>query len=145
MYPVTERLSMTAFGLIAVAVVAIAIMAGCGSDDSDSASEGLAPELPTVSFTTDVTLTGSDTETCDLTFAIADEPANGTLSEISDQPCLPGSPNTDSAVVTFTADPDVCGPAKGAFTYTVDDGAAISDPATVTVDIPCLEIGAEGP
>ncbi len=127
-----------------VTVVAVAL-AACNSTSSDSTLDILTPEpnLPTVAFTTDVTLTGSDTETCELIFEIASEPANGTVSEVTDKPCVPGSPNTDSAVVTFTADPGVCGPGQGSFTYTTNDGSATSAPATVTVDIPCIEIGVE--
>jgi hypothetical protein len=131
------------FGAV-VTVVAVAL-AACNSTSSDSTLDILTPEpnLPTVAFTTDVTLTGSDTETCELIFEIASEPANGTVSEVTDKPCVPGSPNTDSAVVTFTADPGVCGPGQGSFTYTTNDGSATSAPATVTVDIPCIEIGVE--
>ena len=134
-----------ALGCVTVAAVAAVALAACDSNGSDSTLDFLTPEpnLPTVAFTTDVTLTGSDTETCELIFEIASEPANGTVSEVTDKPCVPGSPNTDSAVVTFTADPGVCGPGQGSFTYTTNDGSATSAPATVTVDIPCIEIGVE--
>ncbi len=142
-----NHLSPMTFGAISIALLAAVALAACDSNGSDSTLDFLTPEpnLPTVAFTTDVTLTGSDTETCDLIFAIADEPSTGSLSEITDNPCEPGSPNSDSAVVTFTADPDVCGPGEGVFTYTTNDGAATSAPATVTVDIPCIDIGIEGP
>ncbi len=89
-----------------------------------------------------ITLTGSDADTCELIFETAD-PVNGTLSEITDNPCVAGSPNTDSATVTFTSEPGVCGPAQGSFTYTTNDGSATSAPATVTVDIPCVDVGTE--
>lgn len=129
-----------------VAVLAAALIAGCGSGSNDLNPDTFAtatPSGPTAAARMDVTLTGSDTETCELIFATAD-PVNGTVSEVTDQPCAPGSPNTDSATVTFTAEPGVCGPGQGSFTYTTNDGRATSAPATVTVDIPCITIG-EGP
>jgi hypothetical protein len=58
-----------------------------------------------------VTLTGSDVETCQLTFATG--PAtNGSLGTITDNPCTPGNPNTDSATVTFTPAANVVAPLK---------------------------------
>ncbi len=135
-----------AFPCVAGAVLAAVALAGCGTSSTDSESETAAtttPRGPTAAASVPVTLTGSDTETCDLIFEIASEPANGTVSEVTDKPCVPGSPNTDSAVVTFTADPGVCGPGQGSFAYTTNDGSATSAPATVTVDIPCIEIGVE--
>jgi hypothetical protein len=83
-----------------------------------------------------ITLTGSDVETCDLTFATAGA-TNGALGLITDNPCTPGAPNTDSATVTFTPTTGVCSPDQGSFTYTVDDGLVASLPATVTIDITC--------
>jgi len=139
--------STVILGWIAGLIAAAAVAAGCanGSGDSDSEDAGLAtvtPSGPTAAASIDVTLTGSDTETCDLIFAIGTA-NNGTVGGITDEPCVEGSPNTDSAAVTFTSEPGVCGPAQGTFTYTTNDGAATSAPATVTVDIPCIEVGAE--
>ena len=134
-----------ALACVIVAVLAAAVAAGCGISSSELNLDTFltpTPRGPTVTASIDVTLTGSDTETCELVFEIAD-PGNGTLSEISDQPCVPGNPNTDSALVTYTSDPDACGPGQGTFTYTTNDGMATSQPATVTVDIPCLAIGQE--
>ncbi len=144
-----EHSRSIAFGLIAVAAVAAvaaAVMAGCVTSTNDSDLDSLTsvatPEGPVAVASIPVTLTGSDTETCELTFAMG--PANnGSVGPITDQPCEPGSPNTDSATVNFTADPSVCGPGQGSFTYTTNDGSATSPPATVTVDIPCIEIGEE--
>ncbi len=131
----------------AVAVLVGVALAGCATGSGDSNPEDFVvtatPRGPTAITSVPVTLTGSDTETCELIFAIG-EAANGTVSEVIDQACEPGSPNTDSATVTFTADPDVCGPGEGSFTYTTNDGSATSAPATVTVDIPCIAIGVEG-
>lgn len=128
------------------AAIAVAFIAGCGTGSSELNLDSFltpTPSGPTAAASIEVTLTGSDTETCDLIFATAD-PVNGTVSEVTDQPCVPGSPNTDSATVTFTAEPGVCGPGQGSFTYTTNDGLATSPPATVTVDIPCIAIGVEG-
>jgi hypothetical protein len=141
--------STVILGWIAIAVVAaLALAAGCAGGSSDSDLEDLVatatPRGPFAAASVEVTLTGSDTETCDLIFATAD-PVNGTVSEVTNEPCVPGSPNRDSATVTFTANPDVCGPGEGSFTYTTNDGSATSPPATVTVDIPCIAISVDEP
>jgi hypothetical protein len=141
-----KHLSAFAFECVSLTIVATAVMAGCGTSsngsDLDAAVATVTPSGPSASASVAVTLTGSDTETCELIFETAD-PVNGTVSEITDEPCEPGSPNRDSATVTFTSEPGVCGPAQGSFTYTTNDGSATSAPATVTVDIPCIEVGAE--
>ena len=135
------------FTLISGVVLAAVVAVGCGTDSSELNLEDLdataAPSGPTAAASVDVTLTGSDTETCELIFETANA-VNGTISEVTDEPCEPGSPNRDSATVTFTSDPDVCGPGEGSFVYTTNDGAATSAPATVTVDIPCIAIDVEG-
>ena len=135
-----------AFWWLAVTVVAAAVVIGCGTSSSELNLDTFltpTPSGPSAIASIEVTLTGSDTETCELIF-VTSNPTNGTVSEVTDQPCVPGSPNTDSAVVTFTADPGVCGPGEGVFIYTTNDGLATSPPATVTVDIPCIQIGVEG-
>jgi hypothetical protein len=135
-----------AFAFSTGVVITAAVVIGCSTSTNDSGLDaGLAtatPRGPTAAASIDVTLTGSDTETCELIFAIGTA-NNGTVGDITDEPCVPGSPNTDSATVTFTSEPGVCGPAQGTFTYTTNDGSATSAPATVTVDIPCIEVGAE--
>ena len=129
-----------------IGIVAAVAIAGCGTSsngsDLDAAVATVTPSGPSAAASVVVTLTGSDTETCDLIFAIGTV-NNGTVGEVTDEPCEPGSPNRDSATVTFTSEPGVCGPAQGSFTYTTNDGSATSAPATVTVDIPCIEVGAE--
>jgi hypothetical protein len=135
-----------AFAFSTGAVITAAVVIGCSTSTNDSGLDaGLAtvtPSGPTAAASIDVTLTGSDTETCELIFAIGIA-NNGTVGDITDEPCVPGSLNTDSATVTFTSEPGVCGPAQGTFTYTTNDGSATSAPATVTVDIPCIEVGTE--
>ncbi|MCZ7577276.1 MAG: S8 family serine peptidase [Dehalococcoidia bacterium] len=98
-----------------------------------------APTANNVSVSTDagaaaiVALSGSDAETCDLTFSIVTGPANGTLSGITSNGCTPGTPNTDSATVTYTPNANFSG--SDSFTYMVNDGSADSPTATVSVTV----------
>jgi sugar lactone lactonase YvrE len=80
-----------------------------------------------------VTLSGRDPEDCELTFSIVTPPAHGTLSALSDQPCSPGSPNTDRATVTYTPAGGYGGP--DSFTYRAADTGGASDPAAVSVTV----------
>ncbi len=81
-----------------------------------------------------VTLSGSDVDNCELTFTITNPPSHGTLGSIADNTCVVGSPNTDSATVTYTPAASYTGP--DSFSYKVNDGSAdsLSDgTATITV------------
>ena len=80
-----------------------------------------------------VTLSGSDAEVCELTFAIVGPPADGSLSVITDASCTTGSPNTDTATVTYTPNANFFG--DDSFTYSVNDGTMTSLSATVTVPV----------
>src|SRR5690606_10705754 len=73
-----------------------------------------------------ITLTGSDADGDALSFAIATAPGNGTLSAIS--PVDGGS-----AQVTYTPDPDFEG--ADSFSFTVDDGSAVSTAALVAITV----------
>jgi thermitase len=78
-----------------------------------------------------ITLAAADAETCDLTFSVVQTPGSGTLGAILGQPCAAGSPNVDTAQITYT-------PASAgtyAFTYKANDGIADSNTATVTVTV----------
>jgi hypothetical protein len=66
-----------------------------------------------------ITLTGSDADNAPLNFSIVDMPTNGTL----DTSGLP--------VVVYTPNPGFSG--SDSFSFTVDNGEMVSDPATVTV------------
>ena len=79
-----------------------------------------------------ITLTATDTGTCELTFATAGA-TNGTLGSITNQACVAGSPNADSATVQFTPTADFNGTAS--FTYTASDGTLTSAPASVTFTV----------
>ena len=80
-----------------------------------------------------VTLSATDVETCELAFSIASPPAYGTLSALSNLSCAAGSPNTDTAQVTYTPNPGFSG--TDTFTYRASDGTATSAAATVTITV----------
>ena len=80
-----------------------------------------------------ITLSGTDPETCQLTFAIVTGPTNGTLGATTNGACTPGSPNSDAASVTYTPTAGYTG--SDSFTYTVNDGTATSAPATVSLTV----------
>ncbi|MBI2887920.1 MAG: S8 family serine peptidase [Chloroflexi bacterium] len=79
-----------------------------------------------------ITLSGSDAETCELTFSIVTGPSNGSLGAISNNACTSGSPNTDTASVTYTPKANFNG--SDSFTYRVSDGSATAD-ATVSISV----------
>jgi hypothetical protein len=80
-----------------------------------------------------ITLRGTDAEQCQLTFAIASGPTNGTLGPIGNVACTPGSPNSDTATVTYTPTTGYTG--SDSFSFTVNDGSLTSTPATVSITI----------
>ncbi len=76
----------------------------------------------------EITLTGTDPEGADVTFAIDTDPVNGTLGAISTPVCGGGQ---CTATVTYTPD----GPlVDDSFTYIANDGTLDSSPATVTLN-----------
>jgi Bacterial Ig domain len=93
------------------------------------------PTSKTTAFNTasTVNLSGSDPETCQLTFAIVTGPTHGSLASITNNACVAGSPNTDSATVTYTPTAGYSG--ADSFTYTVNDGTATSTPATASLTV----------
>ncbi len=82
---------------------------------ADSKQVATAPDTPVA-----ITLSGSDTEGEDLTYAVVDAPTNGTLSGTA--PDLTYTP-TNGTVGTDS------------FTYTVNDGRDDSTPATISIVI----------
>lgn len=77
-----------------------------------------------------IALSGSDAETCNLTFAIVSPPAHGSLSGITDQACGSG---TDQARVTYTPNTDFTG--SDQLTYSVTDGDGATAQATVDINV----------
>ncbi|HEX7794356.1 MAG TPA: kelch repeat-containing protein, partial [Vicinamibacterales bacterium] len=80
-----------------------------------------------------VPLTGSDPETCNLTFSIVTPPSSGSLGSITNNACVSGTPNTDSASVTYSPNANFNG--ADSFTYRVNDGSLNSTPATVSITV----------
>lgn len=79
-----------------------------------------------------VTLSGVDAEQCDLQFAIVSGPAKGTLGAITNNGCTTGSPNADTAVLTYTPGANLNG--SDSFTYSVSDGSLTAQ-ATVSITL----------
>jgi thermitase len=86
----------------------------------------------TVGTPVTIVLRATDMDTCDLVFAIVQGPASGTLSAIQPDACVAGSPNTDTARVTFTP-----GSTAGtfSFTFSANDGSLVSNTATATITV----------
>jgi trimeric autotransporter adhesin len=80
-----------------------------------------------------VPLSGSDAETCQLTFSIVTGPSHGSLGSIGNTACSAGNPNTDSAPVTYTPTTGFSGP--DSFTYKVNDGTTDSTAKTATLTV----------
>ena len=103
------------------------------------APAGTPPSAADISATTTapspvaLTLRGSATATCDLTFSVVAGPSHGTLSPLSDQPCTGTGPYQDSASVTYTPAAGFTG--ADSFTYRTNDGTADSNPATASVTV----------
>ncbi|TMF06026.1 MAG: hypothetical protein E6I38_10930, partial [Chloroflexi bacterium] len=84
-----------------------------------------------------ITLSGTDVESCGLSFSIVSGPSHGSLSAISDNDCAAATPNTDSAGVTYTPASNYNG--TDSFSYKVHDtgdgSSAALDSGTATVSI----------
>ncbi len=80
-----------------------------------------------------VALLAADADTCELAFSVVSPPAHGSLSALSAQPCVPGSPNHDSATVMYSPDAGFTG--TDGFTFKASDGGLDSNTATATVTV----------
>jgi hypothetical protein len=80
-----------------------------------------------------VTLPASDPDNCELAFSVETQPAHGTLSAPSNQACVAGSPDDDSATVIYTPATGFTG--TDSFTFKANDGTADSNTATATVTV----------
>ena len=81
----------------------------------------------------EVTLAASDPEECELSFSVVEGPTNGTLSALTAQTCVSGSPNTDSGKLSYAPDANFDG--SDSFTFKVNDGVADSATATVSITV----------
>ena len=82
-------------------------------------------------------LTGTDPDTCGLTFAITVQPTKGTVTPPNSAAgCSAGVGNPDSASVTYT--PSRASTGSDQFTFTVSDG--VNPPVSAVV---CLTINAK--
>ena len=93
-----------------------------------------------------ITLSATDIEDCELTFAIVTGPTSGgSLSTITDNICTSGNPNVDTVTVTYTSTSGFAG--VDTFTYKArDSGPRDSNIASVTVKVssPFLTVSRTG-
>lgn len=82
----------------------------------------------------EITLRATDEDSDDLTFAISDEPDNGSLGPIGPVTCTGTGPFTCEAKVTYTPNNNFAGPADS-FQYTASDGTNTSASATVAITV----------
>ncbi len=81
----------------------------------------------------DIVLSGSDLETCELSFSIVTGPAKGSLGPLTDQACSGSGGFSDQAQVTYTPDPNASG--SDQFTYRVTDEGGLTADAVVEITI----------
>ena len=88
-----------------------------------------------------MTVSATDPETCELTFSTVALPAHGALGAITNQSCVAGSPNTDTATLTYTPTGGYTG--ADSFTFKANDGSLDGAAATVglTVRDPATNLG----
>lgn len=110
-------------GHVAVTVTAV--------DDPPTASPKTASTTQPNPVT--ITLTGTDPDTCQLTFQAINLPDHGGIGSLVNAPCVAGSPNSDSATVVYTPTAGYSGP--DFFTYRVLDATGASAEATVSITV----------
>ena len=121
-----------------------AISDGAGGTDSGSVAVTVSPvdDPPTADAKTatatsgvpvTITLTGSDPDSCELTFQVMTLPSHGGVGSLTAQACTAGSPNVDRATVVYTPNASYSGP--DSFTYRVADATGASAPVTVSVTV----------
>src|SRR4051812_37185859 len=109
-------------------------IAGPSGPPGDQPPTALGAALTTPTDTAlPVTLQATDPDNCELAFSVVTPPAHGTLSALANQACAAGSPNHDSATVTYTPGAGFNG--SDSFTFKANDGTADSNTATVAVSV----------
>ncbi len=83
--------------------------------------------------TVGITLQASDANDCDLTFAVVQQPAHGTLGAPQPAACTKGSPNQDA--VTFPYTPAANFNGADTLIYTVTDGHSAPVTSTVAISV----------
>lgn len=106
-------------GTLDSTVATVSITVDPGNDDAPVADDKEVTVLENGSV--EITLSGSDPEGSNLTYAVVSGPGNGSLSDTTGQ------------VLTYTPDADFFG--SDSFTYTVNDGAQDSAPAIVSITV----------
>ena len=81
----------------------------------------------------DAALSGTDLDSCELTFSIVTPPAHGTLGVIVGTACAVGLPFSDTATVTYTPATGFSG--ADAFTYRVTDALNQSADGTISITV----------
>jgi hypothetical protein len=125
-YVVSDGTVQSNFARVAITVTPV--------DDVPVALAGSASTASGTPVT--VTIAGFDWETCELGFAIASQPAHGTLSAIGAAPCGPGGPfdpNVDAASIVYTPAAGFSG--SDSLSFTVADGTSVSAPATISISV----------
>jgi hypothetical protein len=80
-----------------------------------------------------VQLRGTDPDTCELTFQVIDLPDHGGVGSLAAQPCVAGTPNTDTATVVYTPTGGSSGP--DSFSYRVLDATGASPAVTISISV----------
>jgi len=80
-----------------------------------------------------ITVSGTDPETCELSFTVVNNPNHGSAGTPGAVACVPGSPNSDSATILYTPNSGYTG--SDSFTFRVNDGTANSAQATVSITV----------
>lgn len=115
------------------------LVAGSGGGSNTSPTANNASATTNEDTTVAIALSGSDAELCELTFSIVTGPTHGTLGSITNNACVSGSPNTDSASVTYTPNANFNG--SDSFTYKVNDGSVDSNVATASITVNAVNDG----
>ena len=122
-YTVSDGAGGTDSGAVSVTVTAV--------DDPPTAAAVSASTTSPNAVT--IGLSGTDPDTCQLTFQVIDLPDHGGVGSLSNLACTAGSPNTDAANVVYTPTAGYSGP--DSFTYRVLDATGASAPATVSITV----------